>query len=145
MSLIIRQQTLLHEGGTKFYEVTEFALEGTSKVGHVTRWGPMSAQDSGGQQQFTAEERAAVIIKKKQRRGYTTSTSEKVTRCTLKEFLKGGTFPTSIKNFDRQSLNELELYFTGIGDIEDPYDPPVFKPKAKKEPEVVRDENWGSW
>ena len=162
MSILIDAQMLLHEGGTKFYEVISYWNEDTKKGIYVKRWGKVSARDSGGGQidirdgvtflDFSSvKQKALDIIRSKKNRGYDTDSMYKPR--------KGGLYdssPMSEGQFDGQVARHynatsadkvrLALGLSSSGAVNSEAIPVDDQIQSEvTETEVDRGEEWASW
>lgn len=154
MEILCEPKFLVHESGTKFYEVVEFYNVAAGKFVSVNRWGKIAAQHGGGETkvgQFIdickCQDAARKKLLEKSGRGYSERTvrfglhagTSKIESETLlselrKHYSNEGVIYTILSGLDiNDSLETVKTYSTASESV------------AEASPAFSRGEEWGSW
>lgn len=128
-----------HEGGTKFYEVICAQVGVESVV--IQRWGPIG---KFGQTKHTTygrgigESQAAVVVNGKIKRGY--RFTDEIAN--VDNGAQIGAYLQRVHNTVSRDFQRLMLELLEIAGPDDTFATPA---KREPEPELARNEHWGSW
>lgn len=158
MLVNVNVQFLVHESGSKFYEIVEFACNATGRYTTVRRWGKASLAKGGGQIKYeqwgSARHQTAAAVELQ---------AEKVN-----PFKAGGpylgrafrhVFATGKSDFEHDMLDEVlsahysadpdvkEYVLNALGVFREDAAPTAIKVKEAAVPKVdpVRAQDWASW
>jgi predicted DNA-binding WGR domain protein len=160
ISVVHETTLLMHEGGTKFYEVVQLHAPDIKQHLLIKRWGKTSALSKGGEiqtQMFGAARKAGqateTILRQKEGRGYQKRTYSvglhgyggTITNDNLKSLLLDHYGPDNTAAILREFMTELGNELKGkeiTGIWVDEADSIV---SEEPPPEPERGESWGSW
>ncbi len=160
MSILIDAMMLLHEGGTKFYEVISYWNDDTKNGACVKRWGKIGLRDGGGEIQivgsgafdFTGvKNEASKIIRAKMNRGYAKDSQYKARKGGLYDSspMSEGQFDGQVaRHYNATSADKVRsaLGLSGSGVVNSEAIPADDQIQSElTEPEVERGEEWASW
>lgn len=139
----VKQTFMVHEGGTKFYEVTTFS-SGPGKTLIAKRYGRVSSKERGGQLDVdvSPERGHAVAVASKFKRGYVLKSERQATMDVHSKYIVSG----EIVNIETHLTNEsFQTAYTLVfgSPVNGTSDTPVAT--AVIEPNVDRGDNWASW
>lgn len=156
MEILIESKMLSHEGGTKFYEVSQFYNVANKHFVAVYRWGKVTVRNNGGGETKIerffdirkCQDAARIKIQEKTKRGY-------------KDSWAGSSMPTKADDDtirltvltshykDNDTVNGI-MHGLGLEDVltvaagEEALDD-IVSEGHEPEPEIIRGEDWASW
>lgn len=148
----IESSMLVHESGTKFYEVVQLYNVAAKRFVLVRRWGKFNGVQGGGEAKVETfadvrkcQDAASKIIREKGGRGYQKRPPQiPLTEVNVPDSEEAAEVlrPILRKSFD----GELILNVAGqLGFSETVFAAPKVAAPTPPEVEVVRDADWGSW
>lgn len=161
ISVVHETALLMHEGGTKFYEVVTLHAADIKQHLLIKRWGKTSAMSRGGEiqiQMFGAARKAGqasdTVLRQKEKRGYAkrgiafglhgyggTLTNENLKGLLLDHYGADNTvailreFMTPLGEDKIRGLEATSIWVDEVNDIV----------SEEPEPEPERGDSWGSW
>ncbi len=149
----IESSMLVHESGTKFYEVVQLYNVAAKRFVLVRRWGKLNSSLLGGGEAKVetfadvrkCQDAASKIVREKGGRGYEKRPPQiPLTEANVPDSEQAAEVlrPILRKSFD----GELILNVAGqLGFSETAFAAPKVEMRTPPEVEVVRDADWGSW
>lgn len=145
MPIVVDKQYLLHEGGTKFYQVMRVRDTGTGKAATVTHWGSLKGEPGltpikdHGQRKVSADDSYREAIRAKKGRGYEdriewgeTQQFHSIDEC--RKYLVTELAATDMEGVLRYIGLEKKDIFAPMGDVDD--SPAVAAARSAKAPEA---------
>ena len=139
----VKQPFMVHEGGTKFYEVTTFSSS-PGRTLAARRYGRISSTERGGQMEVDVgpERGHAIAVAAKIKRGYVVQSERTATMDVRSQQIVSGEIVNIETHLINQSFRTAYASVFGSSQI-DTWDAPVAP--AAPEPAIDRGDNWASW
>lgn len=147
MTVVIDRVWMVHEGGTKYYQIFEFKSQSDLPI-TVIHFGRLAGMRThrpinGGQVQLKSGRKMLALVEAKRKRGYKVVSDESIAHECIERH-----DPWWVHNFGAAKAHEIQVAMFGASMIAD--DEPIEEPDNEIMPGAVelpesRPENWGTW